>query len=77
MCNDMILPSLPESTLYGTIKLFGPADIFKFAVIMEQFVLKGIEFIFTKSMLFPLHYIVLLLAPPYSWLWLSCFYTLL
>ena len=51
MCNGMMLPSLPVSTLYGTIKLFLSADIFKFAVITKQFLLKLIEFIFTKSML--------------------------
>ena len=52
MCNGMTLPSLPMSTLYGTITLFWPADIFRFAVYMEQFLLKRTEFIFTKSMLF-------------------------
>ena len=40
MCNDMMLPSLPVSTLYGTITLFIPADIFNFTVITEQFLLK-------------------------------------
>ena len=52
MYNSMILPLLPVSTLNGTIPLFGPVDVFKFAVIIEQFLLKGIKFIFTESMVF-------------------------
>ena len=51
MCNGMMLPSLPVSTLYVAITLFLFANVFKFAVITEQFSLKCIEFIFTKSML--------------------------
>ena len=35
MCNGMMLPLLPMSTLYGTIALYMPADVFKFAVITE------------------------------------------
>ena len=46
-----MLPSLPVSTWYGTIRLYMSADIFNFAAITEQFLLKWIEFIFTKSML--------------------------
>ena len=40
MCNGMMLSSLPVPNLYGTITLFMPADIFNFAVISKQFLLK-------------------------------------
>ena len=66
MCNGMMLPLLPVSTLYGTITLFLLADVFKSAFITEWFLLKWIEFIFTKSMLLLLHCLGLFLAPHHS-----------
>ena len=47
MSNGMIFPSLPISTLYGNITLLGPADVFRFAVNMDHFILKWIKCIFT------------------------------
>ena len=62
------------STLYGTIILFMPAEIFNFTVITEWFLLKQIEFIFTESMLLSSTLSWAVLAEPHSWLWLSCSY---
>ena len=52
MYSGMIWLLLPVSTVYGTIILFGPSDVFKFTVSMEQFLLKWIELMLTESMLF-------------------------
>ena len=59
----MILPSLPVSTLYGTIILFWPVDIFKLVVSMEWFLLNCIAFMLTGSMLF---------SPALSWTTSCC-----
>ena len=40
MCYGMMVPSLLASTLYGTITLFMPANVFNFAVITNQFFIK-------------------------------------
>ena len=46
-----MLPSLPVSTSYSTIRLILFVDVFRFAVITEFLLLKLIEFIFIESML--------------------------
>ena len=49
ICNGIMFPSPPLPPLYVTVitTLF---DIFQFAVIMEQFLLKLMEFVFTMSL---------------------------
>ena len=49
MCKDIMFPSLPMSTLYGSIILTWFDDVIIFAVITEWLLLKLIEFIFTIS----------------------------
>ena len=73
MCNGMILPLLPVSTLYGTIILFGPADILKLAVSTEWIYWNQLNLFSMSQCWFPLYCLGLLLASPLSWLWLSCF----
>ena len=48
MCKHIMFPSLPVSTLYGTIILTRFGDVFRFTLITEHLLLKLIEFIFTK-----------------------------
>ena len=49
MCEGIMFPSLPLSTLYGNIMLTRFDGVFRFAVITQQFLLKLKEFIFTVS----------------------------
>ena len=44
-----MFPSLPEPTLYGTTDVAWLDDVFKFAVMTENLLLKVIEFIYTLS----------------------------
>ena len=48
-----MFPSLPVSILYGTVITTLFDDVFRFALIMEQLVLKSKELIFTVPMLSP------------------------
>ena len=51
MYNDIMFPSLPMSTLYGTVIMTLSDDIFKFTLIAEQLELNLTEMIFTISKL--------------------------
>ena len=48
-CKGIMFPSLPVSTLYGTIIETWFDNVFRFAVITNYLLLKIIEFIFTMS----------------------------
>ena len=48
-CEGIMFPSLPVSTLYGTIIESWFDNVFRFAVITNHLLLKITEFIFTVS----------------------------
>ena len=76
MCSGITLPLIPVATLYGTIISFGLLMFLSLLLVWSRFYWNELNSCSLSQWHFPQHSLgQLLLAPPHSWLWLSCFHT--